>query len=57
MIRASLRYVTASDRKLVVASLREIYTADTEQAAATALDAFDTRWLKKYPSVSKLWMK
>jgi putative transposase len=30
MIRASLRYVTAGDRKLVVASLRDIYTADTE---------------------------
>jgi putative transposase len=55
MIRASLRYVTAGDRKLVVASIRAIYTADTEEAAAAALDAFDERWLKKYPSVSKLW--
>jgi putative transposase len=55
MIRASLRYVTAGDRKLVVASLRNIYTADTEQAAVTALDAFDERWMTKYPSVSKLW--
>ena len=55
MIRASLRYVTAGDRKLVVASIRAIYTADTEVAAAAALDAFDERWQKKYPSVSKLW--
>jgi putative transposase len=55
MIRTSLRYVTAGDRKLVVASIRTIYTADTEEAAAAALDAFDERWLKKYPSVSKLW--
>lgn len=55
MIRASLRYVTAGDRKLVVASLRGIYTADTEEAATTALDAFDKRWGTKYPSVSKLW--
>lgn len=55
LIRASLRYVTAGDRKLVVASLRDIYTADTEEAAAAALDAFDERWLTKYPSVSKLW--
>jgi transposase-like protein len=45
------RYVTAGDRKPVVASLRGIYTADTEEAAAAALDAFDERWLKKYPSV------
>ena len=55
MIRASLRYVTASDRKLVVASLRDIYTANTEEAATAALDAFDTCWGTKYPSVSKLW--
>ena len=38
MIRASLRYVTAGDRKLVVASLRDIYTADTEQAARRPLN-------------------
>lgn len=55
MIRASLRYVTATDRKLVVTSLRDIYTAETEAAAGTALDAFDKRWRSKYPSVSKLW--
>jgi putative transposase len=55
MIRASLRYVTATDRKLVVTSLRDIYTAETEDAACAALDAFDKRWLTKYPSVSKLW--
>jgi putative transposase len=55
MIRASLRYVTHADRKLVVASLRDIYTADCEDSARVALDAFDKRWLGKYPSVSKLW--
>jgi putative transposase len=55
MIRASLRYVTHSDRKLVVASLRDIYTADSEDSAGAALDALDNRWLTKYPSVSKLW--
>jgi putative transposase len=55
MIRASLRYVTAGDRKLVVASLRDIYTADTEEAATAALDAFDKSWGAKYPSVSRLW--
>ena len=53
MIRASLRYVP--QRPKTVVALRGIYTADTEEAAAAALDAFDERWLKKYPSVSKLW--
>jgi putative transposase len=55
MIRASLRYVTHTDKKKVVGSLRDIYTSDTEQAAHAALDAFDKRWQLKYPSVSKLW--
>jgi putative transposase len=55
MIRASLRYVTHVDKKNVVASLRDIYTADTEDAAHAALDVFDKRWQVKYPSVSKLW--
>ena len=55
MIRASLRYVTAGDRKLVITSLRAIYTADTEEAAMAALDAFDKCWGARYPSVSKLW--
>jgi len=55
MIRASLRYVTYSDRRQVVASLREIYSADTEDAAAAALEAFDQKWGKRYPGATKLW--
>ena len=55
MIRASLRYVTHSDRKLVVAALRDVYGAATETAAREALDAFEQRWAAKYPPVVRLW--
>jgi putative transposase len=55
MIRASLRYVTHTDRKQVVAALRDVYTANDEQAASQALDAFHQRWGTRYPGVTKLW--
>src|SRR5581483_11399026 len=55
MIRASLRYVTASDRQQVVAALRSIYGAESEDAARLARDAFDEQWGTRYPGVSKLW--
>src|SRR5215472_1915108 len=55
MIRASLRYVTYSDRKAVVAGLRPIYAAETEDGARLALDAFEQRWGLRYPGILKLW--
>jgi putative transposase len=55
MIRASLRYVTYTDRSKVVGALRPIYAAETEDAARLALDAFDETWGARYPGVTKLW--
>ncbi len=55
MIRASLRYVSYSDRRMVVAALRPIYSAETEDAAKQALAAFEERWGAKYPSIAKQW--
>jgi transposase-like protein len=55
MIRASLRYVTNNDRAKVVGRLREVYGADTEDAALHALTAIDKEWGERYPGVAKLW--
>jgi putative transposase len=55
MIRASLRYVSYAHRRSLVLDLRAIYGADTEDAAAAALDAFEQRWTAKYPAVIRLW--
>jgi putative transposase len=55
MIRASLRYVTYSDRKRIVADLRPIYSAENDVAASAALDAFEKRWGSRYPSIPRLW--
>ncbi len=55
MIRASLRYVSSVDRKAVVAALKPIYTAQSQDGARQALEALETRWGAKYPSIGKLW--
>jgi putative transposase len=55
MIRASLRFVSYVDRKAMVRDLRPIYGAPTEEAAASALDAFERAWGSKYPGVAKMW--
>lgn len=54
LIRAAMRFVSYTDRKAVVALLKPIYQACTEQAAADALDAFaDSDMGRKYPSAVK----
>ncbi|WP_183373080.1 IS256 family transposase [Gordonia humi] len=54
LIRASMRFVSYTDRKAVVRLLKPIYQASTEQAAADALDAFeDSDMGRKYPSAVK----
>jgi putative transposase len=55
MIRASLRHVTSVDRSVLAAALKPIYSAENEDAAKAALDAFDERWGPRYPAITKLW--
>ena len=56
LIRASMRFISYSDRKPVAAGLRPIYTAPTAGAAAQELDIFEgSKWGKKYPATVKVW--
>ena len=55
MIRAGLNYVTWKDRKEVVADLKPIYKAATADEAESQLSAFEEKWKKKYPAISRLW--
>jgi putative transposase len=55
MIRASLRYVASKDRKRVVTALKDIYGAETEDAAKLALEGFEERFGRSHPSVVKMW--
>lgn len=56
LIRAANRFVSYGDRKAVSKSLRAIYTAPTEDAAAKALEEFAASSLgQKYPAAVKTW--
>jgi putative transposase len=56
LIRASMRFVSYSDRKAVAAALRPIYTAADAAAARSELDAFAaSNWGKKYPHAVATW--
>jgi len=55
MVRHSLRYVSWKERKAVAADLRTIYTASTVEAAEQALEAFETKWASRFPSIAKSW--
>jgi transposase-like protein len=54
-IRNSLKFVSYKDRKELVADLKPIYQAATEDEAQEALDAFDRKWSKQYPQIAKSW--
>ncbi len=56
LIRASMRFVSYTDRKAVAALLRPIYTAVNEDAALMALATFaDSNLGKKYPAAVRTW--
>ena len=54
-IRYSTRFVGYKDIKALMADLKSVYTAVTEDEAATNLQKFKERWEKKYPSCVKTW--
>ncbi len=54
-IRNSLKYVSYKDRKELVADLKPVYQASTEEEALLALESFSAKWDKKYPQISKSW--
>jgi len=55
MVRHSLSYVGWKERKEVAADLKAIYRAATVVEAEQALRAFEAKWDRKYPSISKSW--
>jgi putative transposase len=58
LIRNSLDFASWKDRKSVAAALKEVYRAPSTEAAAVALDAFDTSpWGTKYPPIAALWRR
>jgi putative transposase len=55
MVRNSTKYVSWKDRRALIADLKAIYNAPTEDAAMAALDTFSQKWDSRYPMISKSW--
>jgi putative transposase len=55
MIRGSLRIVSWKDRKAVVADLKGVYHAASEELAQENLEIFARKWDCRYPTISKSW--
>jgi transposase-like protein len=54
-IRNSCRYVVWKDKKEFVADLKTVYAASNQEAAANALDKFESKWGKKYGYAIQSW--
>lgn len=55
MIRNSVKYVSYKDLKPVIADLKNVYGAISEEAALYALEEFREKWNGKYPQIYKSW--
>jgi transposase-like protein len=54
-IRNSCRYVVWKDKKEFVTDLKTVYAAPNQQAAADALNQFESKWGKKYGYAVQSW--
>ena len=57
MIRNSLKFVSYKDYKEVVADLKGVYKAQTEDEAKQNLEKFALKWDRKYPTISQMWRR
>jgi len=55
MVRSSTRFVADKDKRKLCSDLRNIYSSADRDQGQLALEAFKTKWDKKYPSVGKKW--
>ncbi len=56
-IRNSIRYVSYKDTKKLLAGLKPVYTAPSEEAALAALEEFEAAWGQRYPLVVQSWQR
>ena len=56
-IRNSMKHVSRKDRKEIAADLRAIYTSASEKAGYQALEAFASKWNKRYSYITESWKR
>lgn len=54
-IRSSTQFVSYKDIKVLIADLKLVYKATTEESALLNLELFDEKWGKKYPKIAISW--
>ena len=54
-IRNTTKFVSYKELKPLMADLKRIYAAPTEEIALAELDSFDETWSGKYPKIAKSW--
>ena len=57
LIRNSLKFVGAKERKAVAADLKAIYSAPTAEAAEAELNQFAEKWSKTHKAIESLWRR
>jgi len=57
MVRNSLKYVSWKDRKGLAGDLKRIYQSVTAEEAEAELEALNTKWGNKYPTVYQSWKR
>lgn len=57
LVRASLNYVSWTERKRVAQDLKAIYRAATAEEAERQLSEFAAQWDGKYPTIAALWQR
>lgn len=54
-IRNTTRFVSYKEIRHVMADLKRVYAAPTEEAALNELELFGEKWNPKYPKIHKSW--
>lgn len=54
-IRNATKFVSYKELKPLMADLKRVYAAPTEEIALAELDGFDEKWSGKYPKIAKSW--
>ena len=54
-IRNTTKFVSYKEIKSLMADLKRVYAAPTEEIAISELDSFDEKWSEKYPKIAKSW--
>ena len=57
LVRHSLNFCSYKDRKIVAADLKNIYRAETADAAEARLAEFERTWDNRYPSIGQSWRR